>query len=345
MLSALGRIAGALTALMLGFAFEMSAAGQQAGAAVARGIAVLSAPVLSALGFDVLRDGVELRAPVEGWAVVVSEVCDGMGLVVALVAVLAVLGMDKAKPGQGGTTMRRIIGRALAGLALIQIFNILRVVVLAATLARWPSGFDLVHEQVFPLLTLVLIAALVLPARQLAGLAGLTALLALAWAPLTDAAARLLVPAVNWLLALLAPAPVGEIAETGGGWSVGTFLAAGLDPVRLYLVPFEPRHFLLAVPALLAASLLARRPAWLLLILVLIPLTGAVAAMADVLGLAGEIAPATLLVPDGTGAYVPRDYTPAAAAQALLVMVQNTLVHFLLLVLAPLILAPVRGRS
>ena len=59
-------------------------------------------------------------------------------------------------------------------------------------------------------------------------------------------------------------------------------------------------------------------------------------------GVADTHAPATLLLPDGSGAYIATEFTPRSTLQALLRLVQNTLVHFNLLVLPLLIAARAR---
>lgn len=322
----------ALTALGFGFALEMGPAGQALGQAVALAVAAAAHPILNLAGLELLRDGVELRATNADWAVRVSEVCDGMGLVVALAALVLALA-----PGGGGG--RFWIARLALGLAAIQLFNLVRVVVLAWALDRWPAGFPLLHDQVFPLATLAVLGAAVLAPVRLGALALLTAGLGLLWTPLAPAAAAGLAAVANTLLAALAPAEVGTIAERGGVWTVGSLLLAGTEPLRLHLAPLNPAHFALALPAVAAAALLARRLWPLVLALPLMALALTIAAPVAVWALALAEAPATLLREVRPGAYAPEPFAVPETLRGALRVVQNALVHFNLLVLPILALA------
>lgn len=334
-----GQLLAALLALALGFAIEMGPVGQAAGETVARGIAIVARPLLELLGVDLVRHGVELRAPLAGWAVRVSEVCDGMGLVVALLAAIVVL-----VPGQGGS-IGWGLKRALIGLVAIQLFNLARVVFLALALGRGGAAFGVLHDQVFPLFTVFVIAAVLIPPARLAGFAGLAAILTLLWAPLAEPVSALLVPLANGMLEWTAQAEVGRIGETQGVWSVGTMLVAGTDPLRLYRAPLEPQHFTVALPVIVAAAGLMRRPGLLVLALPLMMAALCVAAPVAVMALAADKAPVLVLLPDGDGAFHAAEYVVPETLRGVLRLVQNTLVHFLLLVLPVLALHRARGAS
>lgn len=324
-------VALALIALAVGFVLEDSAPGGMLGDAIALGTAILARPTLGMMGTDLVRNGVELRTLAGDWAVRVSDVCDGMGLMVALAAGLIALGGTQRGWRWG-------LERAALGVLLILLFNFLRVIGLALALAHAPAGFSLLHDHVFPLLTVALLGVVLLPLRLFLPFALLTLPLAVIWPFANGVTAPLLVPPANLFLGL-SPVEVGDIALRADGWSVGTWLAASLDPVRLYTVPLDPRHFTLAVPVVLAAVVISRSGWWLLPAVALMLLALTIAAVDAVWALAAAHAPVPLLLRDNTGIYVPTDFTPNSDARAVLSIVQNTLVHFNALVLPFLILA------
>jgi len=134
------------------------------------------------------------------------------------------------------------------------------------------------------------------------------------------------------------------LPDASGAGRLGTFFLAGSDPVRLFLAPIQPQHFTLSMPVVVAAALLARRPVWLAFALPLMFAALLVAAPVAIWALAEAEAPVTLLRPDGAGMYIPEPYVPPEALRATLRLVQNTLVHFLLLVLPYLALSDVGGQ-
>lgn len=329
----LAGVARALAVLAAGFALADSGPGRALGDMVATALATLAAPLLHLVEPGILRTGTELRGAT-GWAVRVSEVCDGHGLVLSLAAALAALA-----PG-----LRSGLGRLALGLVAIQVFNLMRIVVLALVLSHAPGAFGIVHVGVFPLLTVVLLAVCVLPLPRALPLLALSLPLVLAWLPLADLAAQALVPPANLILSMVAGSEVGQIAQRAAGWTIGTNLLASEEAgqVRRFLGPLRPADFALALPLVLAAVALTRRPLWLVpaLLSMLVALT--LAAITTVWTLAAAHAPATLLVPDGTGALLAQDFTPPDTLRALIRLAQNTLVHLNLLVL-PLLIAA-RGR-
>lgn len=319
----------ALAALAFGFAIEMGPVGSALGEAVAWAITRAAEPLLWLAGLEVVRQGTELRAAA-GWAVRVSEVCDGMGLVVVLGALLAGLGLRRGRDW--------LLWRLVLGLLAIQGFNLLRVLALTLALDGWPEVFGPLHDRVFPLLTVLLFGALLLPRARWAVFAALSLALTLLWTPLAGPVSALLVPPANLLLALGGPSEVGSIAQSGEAWSVGTQFLAGTDPLRLYRAPLEPWHFTLALPVILAAVLMARRPGWLIAALGLMLLALCVAATVSVLGLGAGLSQPMVLLEQADGSYLARDYPAPEALLAGLRLVQNVVVHFLLLVLPFLVL-------
>ena len=326
----------ALTVLAAGFALADTAAGRALGDAVASVLAAVAAPILRLLEPGLQQIGTELRSPA-GWAVRVSEVCDGHGLVISLVAALVAL------PSAG----RKRVQRLALGLVAIQLFNLLRIVTLALTLDRAPGAFDLVHAGVFPYLTVALLALCLLPLRRALQLVAWSLPLVLLWLSFADSLAAVFVPPANLFLSVLAGPELGEIALRPAGWTVGTQLLATQEgeAVRRFLAPLRPADFAIAAPILLAAILLARRPLWLAGAALAILAALIVAAVTTVWTLAEARAPATLLMPDGMGGYLTRPFTPSATGLDLLRLTQTVLVHLNLLVLPLLILArgPRRG--
>lgn len=315
----------ALIVLALGFALIDSAAGRTVGDLVAQALAIPSRPILHLLGLDVLRNGVELRSP-EGWAIRVSEVCDGLGLVVALAALLAA-----QAPG-----WRQGLRRLAIGVAAIQGFNLLRIVVLALVLHHAPGAFDGLHLVLFPYLTIALIGVLVLRPARVVQMAALALPLILLWLWQADPLSALLVPPANLILSVLAPAEVTSIAATGTGWSVGSLFLASEDPVALFRAPIRPADFALAMPVLAAAALRSGHMAGLVAAPALMVAALALGAETAVWGLASGSM--VVLSPDGTGAFLPMPYARPETAVALVGLMQNVLVHFTLLVLPLLML-------
>jgi exosortase/archaeosortase family protein len=329
-------VALALVVLAAGFALAETGLGRAFGDAVAAALAALAAPLLHLIEPGLLQSGTELRSP-DGWAVRVSEVCDGHGLAISLAAALAPL-----SPG-----LTQGLWRLLGGLIAIQLFNLVRIVVLAVTLDRAPGAFDLIHAGIFPFLTAALLAVCVLAPRTATLLCLTTVPLAVVWLLVPDVAAWPLVPPSNLLLGAIAGHEVGLIAERAAGWTIGTELMASQDggQVARFLAPLRPADFALAVPVLLAAILLARRPLWLAGSAAAIVLTLAIAAVATVWTLAAAQNPATLLIPQPDGGFLTQPFTPPATGLSVLRLAQSVLVHFNLLVLPFLILAGGRSRA
>ena len=315
----------ALVVLLAGFALADSMAGRALSDLVAAALARLALPLLSLFDPGMMRAGTELRSPA-GWAVRVSAVCDGHGLAISLAAGLVAL--------RGG--WRRLV----VGLAAIQVFNLLRIIMLALVLAHWPGAFDAVHAGVFPLLTVALLALCLLPLAQAGRLLLLSLPLMVLWLALGDTLNAPLAGIANPILSALPVPEIGRLAERALGWSIGSNLLASVEggQVRLHVAPLRPADFALGLPVILAAVWMARRPWWLVVASAFILLALVAAAFTTVLALADSHAPAVLLVPDGAGAFLPVDFAPPALLEPLVRLAQNALVHFNLLVL-PLLIA------
>ena len=312
--------------LVTGFALSDSAPGRALGDMVAQALAVPAGPLLHLLGVETLRSGVELRTLTNTWAIRVSEVCDGMGLVVSLAALLAAQASE----------WRLGLKRLLVGVAAIQVFNLLRILALALALEHAPGFFDRLHLQIFPCLTIALIGALVLPPLLMLRLVAVALPLVVLWLWIADPVSALLVAPANLALSLLAPAEVTTITETAAGWGVGSLFLASETPVTLFRAPIWPSDFTLGLPVLAAAAFWSRRWAGLAAAPVLMLAALTLGAVTAVWGLASG--PMLLLAPDGTGAFTPQPYVRPETALALVRLAQNTLVHFTLLVLPFLIL-------
>ena len=311
--------------LALGFACANSAWGAALSDRLASALARAALPVLQVFDPQIMRNGVELRSPA-GWAIRVSAVCDGHGLVIALSA--------------AGLLLRIGWRKWFWGIMAIQAFNLGRIIALGLALAKAPTVFGLLHDGVFPLATIALLALWLLDWREAGLLLGLALPLYALWLPLADELALPFVALANAVLALLPLPELGQIAERGLGWSMGSQLLAEetATGASLYLAPLRPADFLLALPLLAAAMILLRRSKPLFIAVPSLFAALLCGAITAVWGLASAHAPATLLTPDGMGGWLATPFTPPKMAAEALALVQNTLVHFNLLLL-PLLIA------
>ncbi|QQA43596.1 hypothetical protein [Pelagovum pacificum] len=327
----------ALAVLGLGFLAMSLGPVQAAFEGLATALAALSHLLLSIGNGDLVRTGSELRDTVAGWAVDVTSVCDGHGLLIGWLALLAALTPPP----------RRALTAAVGGILAIQLFNLVRIVVLALVLGQSERAFVGVHLFAFPLLTGILLAALALTtARQPGALvfAVLAVGLSILWVLLAGPAAHVAALLANGLLALGGPAEVGEIAQRSVGWTVGSSVIAETSPLAFLLAPLDPADFLLPAP-LLVASLIAARPGWrdatlagagfliAALLAIAIAAVTSIAALADAYGLT------QIAVPSGAGTVTAEPYAaPGETTIATLRLTQNMLVHLNLLVLPALVL-------
>lgn len=325
----------AVALLAFGFAVADTGPGRAIGEGVAAGLAAIVAPILHVLDPGIERIGTELRGA-SGWAVRVTEVCDGHGLVISLAAALAATAPN----------LRTGLWRFAAGLAAIQLFNLVRILALALVLARAPAAFDAVHAVVFPLLTAALLALCVLSPRRAMLWMLLAGPLVLLWLPFSEALSQALVPPANLILPLVG-AEFGQIAQRAAGWTLGTNLLAteAAGQVSRFLVPLRPADFTLAVPLILSAVILARRPLLLVPAALSLLIALVVAGVTSVWGLAAAQTPARLLVPDGSGAFLVQEFSRSENARSLAILAQNVLIHLNLLVLPLLMVAMGRRHA
>ncbi|MDF0603260.1 hypothetical protein P1J78_21200 [Psychromarinibacter sp. C21-152] len=331
------RVLTAIAALAVCLAVVDLAAARSFFDLIARGIAWLADPLLDTLGLPVNRQGNELRAADGAWAVVVSEVCDGHGLVAAWAAICAALA-----PGSA-----RGIAATLIGLLAIQVFNLLRVIALVAGLSHGPDLFQTLHLEAFPLLTAALMAALtatVAPvgARRLAAALALGLGLAVLWYSVAEnIAGAILVPFANAVLAAFGPDLVRGISGAEGAWSIATTLVARAEPLAFYSLPIHPADFLVALPALLAAAIVARRGA--VVVALALCAAGVALALGTVTGLWSAMeqagAPLQKAPGGGTAAEIVPAEQPGAIVRGVARLAQNLIVHANLLVLPALLLA------
>lgn len=304
---------------------------------MARLLAVACSGLLNVVGFSIIRTGTELREAVSGWAVDVTSVCDGHGLVFAWAAIVTAL-----RPG-----WRVGLLAVGAGILAILLFNLLRIVVLAGVLAHVPRGFETVHVYIFPLLTAVLMLALArfVLKRPVSGASVLLVLIcALVWFFIgASITARLFVPVANGVLSLAGPDGIGTIADRAPGWTVDSSLIARSEPLAFHMAGLNPNDFTLAMPVLIACALMVR-PFWpgLALALPLIILATVLASVAALWSVAGAAAVTEMAVRDDAGLRAVPYALPGVWQSELVRLAQNVLVHLNLLVLPVLILVSPR---
>jgi exosortase/archaeosortase family protein len=328
----------AALALVVGFSLMVLPVVALAFDALARLLAVASAGILNVFGFSILRTGTELREALSGWAVDVTSVCDGHGLIFGWAAIVTAV-----RPG-----WRAGLISVGIGILAITVFNLIRIVVLASVLAHLPSGFAVVHSYIFPLLTalLMLVLARFVLNRPVSGLVVLLLIgLAVLWFWAGEwITAWTLVPIANGLLSLIGPEGIGTIALRAPGWTVDSTLIARADPLAFHMAGLNPNDFTLAVPVILACALMVRQgwPGMVtsLPLLLIALLLGTIAALWSV---ATANAVSEIAVPDGEGLRAVPYVLPGAWLTELVRLAQNVLVHLNLLVLPVLIL--VSGKA
>lgn len=300
-------------------------------------LAVLADPLLSVLGAPVVRLGSELRALDGSWAVLVSDVCDGHGLVAAWIAVVVATASDR----------RTAIAAAVSGALALQVFNLVRVIALALALARSPQAFETWHLEVFPQLSAAAMIGLAagllkLGARRTATVLAVLVLAALAWSGLSGAIAdRALLPPANAINTLFGPEAVRGISET----AVATTLLASIDP-GFYSLPIHPADFAIALPVLLAVAVVNPH-GWLFVLVAILAMPVALA-----LGAATAhwvqveaVAPVSYIFQGSDGNELRTAQVPGAAWLFFQRLAQNVIVHANLLVIPSLVLAAHRWKA
>jgi len=302
---------------------------------VTEGLAAIAVVPLRLAGFDIIRNGVELRDSLSGHAVAVTSACDGSGLLVSFLGLVVWLN------GRTSALPRPLIALLIAFAAILT-FNIVRVVLLFLSIGA-PRLMLAEHLFAAPLLSSVLVAWLAFRARGLrpdeilrnVGLwLGFAFLAALVWYFIADAASCLVsVPLANAVLFLM-PFGVSEsISCSSAEPQVVTSAIQSLRPITFVAAPFHPSDFTLAAP-LVAASLALRRraPAMLQGALVSVLLFSLAMSLAALTAGYDQVSAAkahTL----SSGGIVKTYWPPSTYWLATLKAVQNMVVHFNLFVL------------
>ncbi|MEO8530285.1 MAG: hypothetical protein ABI459_03615 [Deltaproteobacteria bacterium] len=296
-------------------------------------LSIASAWILKFAGYSIVRTVTELREMTTGWAVDVTSVCDGHGLVFAWAAIVTAV-----RPGWG-LGLRAVVMGVLAIIG----FNLVRIVVLASVLAHVPAGFEAVHVYVFPLLTaglMLVLARFVLHQPVSWAVAGLAVFLAVIWFFVSDMiTAWTVVPLANLMLSFAGPDGIGTIALRAPGWTVDSLLIARTDPLAFHMAGLTPTDFTLAVPVIFACALIVR-PSWpgLVLAVALMTLAMVLAAVAAMWSVADANGVTDMAVRAGDGLRAVIYTLPNAALNGFVRLGQNVLVHLNLLVLPVLIL-------
>ncbi|MEP6563958.1 MAG: hypothetical protein ABJB10_02395 [Mesorhizobium sp.] len=247
-----------LTVLFAGFILLETPLVAALFAIVTNGLAVVAASLLSLIGFDMVRNGVELRDIVSGHAVVVTSACDGSGLIVSFFAMTAWLGgRTNAFP--------RPVAAILAAVVGILAFNLVRVIVLFLSIGT-PTLMLAQHLYVAPLLSSVLVAILACNARslRLADILpslkiwlGIAFLGALAWYAVSDDVSCMVATPISNAMLWLMPFGVSQsIACSQAGALLTTTGVLSLQPPAFVTTGFYPSDFTLAA-SLVFASLIA----------------------------------------------------------------------------------------
>lgn len=307
---------------------------------VAEFLAACAAALLRLAGYDIVRNGTELRDNLTGNAVAVTSACDGNGLLVSAAGAITWL---KAR----SSALRPLALFAVEVTGAILAFNLVRILVLFLSIGA-PRVMFLLHLYVAPLLSTVLIAGFALSARMLrpedlvrspvlwfaVALAG-----AAVWYQIDDlVTCAVAVPLSNALLWFIPGDLTRAITCAEPAAMVVTSAALSPHPAAALTAAFHPADFTLATP-LIAASLVFRRRttaivrgAVISLLLFSLAMTaGAITASHDEAMAAG----ASMLVTDE---FIRPYHPPPLFLLALLKAIQNVLVHFNLFIL-PLFLA------
>lgn len=323
-------------ALLLSFLFLRTSLADHLSNAVATALAMIAGGFLSLLDQSLLRTGVELRQGSTGFALSVTDACDGLGISMVYLAIVAAL-------RRGPVSWIELAKAAFAGFLIIQAVNLIRIVLLYAMLPASSAAFEITHFNVFPLASSALVALLVAVAGNLLPPgAGRSIVL---WSAIAIAAAVIwhfigqtvtglvLVPLANLAMGLVPGRLANTIALETGQYFVNTNLVTSTTPLRAASLPFAPEAFSLAVPLLAASFVMSGKPLRAKLLLAVAALLSMAVAMsiAAVTVAQGEAAAAGLgqvIVGGRLEPYAP----PQAVIRAILAAIQNGFVHFNLFV-------------
>ncbi len=301
-----------------------------------------SSAVLQMLGYEFTRNAAELRNLANGYALNVTDACDGIGLFVVLVATVF-----------GALVLPFQLRLAALFLALafvaIQFFNIIRIVTLFMMMPAQSRGFETTHLYIFPLLSAVIIAGLMIVGssfRQVfsrrTSVIWLLSLIAaaIAWYFWGHTFTRLTVlPLANIFIGLFSGSLLSGIDADHATSAIQTHLVQSHAPLSTVKLPFYITDFTLAAPLIIASLGISklRRTYCILasaIILVSMAMAMAIAAITETQGFA--VASKITEVVDAVG--LPVAYTVTADIwRTVLTTAQDTLVYFNLLV-APFVL-------
>lgn len=336
------RIARTVAFLFVGFFLVKTDAIDRLSAWVAIGLAQGSSLLLQMQGYDFTRNVAELRNLSNGYALNVTDACDGIGLFVVFVA--TIFGAMK-EPFQLRPTVMFL---ALAFFA-IQVFNIIRIVMLFMMMPAHSPGFETIHLYIFPLLSAVVVAGLIVVGSSFqqffsthTSLIWLLSLLVAAsvWYFLGHTITRFTVlPLANVFIALF-PGSLLDSIEAGEATStIMTLLVQSPAPLRTVELPFYITDFTLAVPlivASLAVSKLKRAQCFIISTAIFVSMALAMA-IAAVTQTHGVVAASKIAEVVGTEGLPVAYELPVDIWRTLLTTAQDTLVYFNLLV-APFVL-------
>lgn len=324
-------------ALLVGFLLLRTSFADAVSNGVATVLAVIASSFLSIFNGDLLRNGVELREASTGFALSVTEACDGLGISVVFVAVAAAL-------QRNGLQWLAFAKAALASLGIIQAVNLVRIILLYEMLPAHSAIFDITHFHAFPLASSALVAALVaatgnlLPqgtSRKLLTWLAIVVCAAVTWYFINlTVTGMILVPVTNLLVALIPGTLIDAVAADAGRYFVNTNLVTSTSPLSAASLPFTPDAFSLALPLLVASLVLSGAP---------LKTKGLVAAAAMVsMAVAMSIAAITQAQGEAvafnltqviSNARLEPYQPPLPLTRAVLAAVQNTFVYFNLFVL------------
>ena len=319
-----------LAALAVGFGFLQTPLAANLSNALASALAALAQPALTLVDPSVVRSGAELRSLANGHALLVTEACDGLGIVnVCFSALLA-----------GHTLQKRSTFASFAciGFLSIQFMNLVRILMLFALMPASSSGFSLAHYFIFPLVSVALVAGLLWrflsPAAPVCrpGITWLclAAIASIFWYAIAEDVTNFTVlPFANAITQWVPGSPIDSLSRVGERAEIRTLLAVSTNPTRLAVLPTVPSDFALSLP-LLVASLFAARPPGLRFIvfgsvfLVLSAVAMTLAAHTTVFEASIQAGVSKIALGSSILAYEP----PPSWQRGVIAIAQNTMVHF-----------------
>lgn len=240
---------------------------------IANSLAYASALILPWFGFEVQQTAAELRDPHSGFALSVTQACDGLGIFVTLTA--AVLTIKQLRLSWLQTPVL-LVGAFLA----LQLFNLLRVIILYAALPASSASFETLHLYIFPLASTVAVGLL--------GMSFDVRLRPQNWKEIAKWSAFAVALAIVWNF-VSGPSSLASVAQLSQIWlnfllSGLTIVGEGKDALLQSSPPisleFYPSDFTLGLPLVLASVLLAGLSSpriWIALAIVLVSMSLAMA--------------------------------------------------------------------